>query len=147
MRSIFSRNPRPPKRCAGVVAEVIDRHAAAPVPSGAQEPGPKQPDVAKQPRFDLARAKRAINRGQFSEAETVLREIITLEPKSTAAHELNDRLQKLKEQESARVVPHSARLVSQRSFRGHEMTSLATLTLGLAFFALFFWMVAACNRL
>ena len=129
-----------------MVAEVIDRHAAAPVPSGAQEPGPKQPDVAKQPRFDLARAKRAINRGQFSEAETVLREIITLEPKSTAAHELNDRLQKLKEQEahgSFRIL----RLVSQRSFRGHEMTSLATLTLGLAFFALFFWMVAACNRL
>ena len=30
----------------------------------------------------------------------MLREIIAFEPKSTAAHELNDRLQKLKEQEA-----------------------------------------------
>ena len=40
-----------------------------------------------------------MNRGQFSEAESLLREIIALDPGSAEAHELLDRLQTLKEQE------------------------------------------------
>jgi DNA-binding NtrC family response regulator len=96
----FLTKPTTPDALRGVVAEVINRHAAVPAQSGAREPGPKQSDLAKQLGFDLARAKRAINRGQFSEAETLLSEIIALEPKSTLAHELYNRLQKLKEQEA-----------------------------------------------
>jgi DNA-binding NtrC family response regulator len=96
----FLTKPTTPDALREVVAEVIDRHGPVPVATGAREPAAKQSDDSKQLRFDLARAKRAINRGQFSEAETVLREIIAVEPKSSAAHELNNRLQKLKEQEA-----------------------------------------------
>jgi DNA-binding NtrC family response regulator len=96
----FLTKPTTPDALRGVVAEVIDRHATVPAQSGAREPGPKQSEPSKQLGFDIARAKRAINRGQFSEGETLLRDIIALEPKSALAHELYDRLQKLKEQEA-----------------------------------------------
>ena len=96
----FLTKPTTPDALRGVVADVINRHADVPDPASAREPSPKQSDLSKQLGFDLARAKRAINRGQFSEAETVLRELIALEPKSTLAHELYDRLQKLKDQEA-----------------------------------------------
>ncbi len=73
----FLTKPITPDALRRVVAEVIERHAAAPAPSGAcSEPAPSPRIVAKQIAFDLARAKRAINRGQFSEAEALLREMI-----------------------------------------------------------------------
>ena len=50
--------------------------------------------------FELARAKRALNRGQWSEAEAVLREIIAAEPGSAEAALLLERLEQLKQQES-----------------------------------------------
>ena len=49
--------------------------------------------------FDLARAKRAVNRGEFDEAERLLREVIALDSQSDEAHELLDRLLTLKEKE------------------------------------------------
>jgi DNA-binding response OmpR family regulator len=96
----FLTKPTTPDALRAVVAEVIDRHAAPSGESSARERGPAQSEPSKQLGFDLARAKRAINRGQFSEAETLLRELIATEPKSTLAHELYNRLQKLKEQEA-----------------------------------------------
>jgi DNA-binding response OmpR family regulator len=96
----FLTKPTTPDALRGVVAEVIDRHSAVPPPSGAQEPGAKQSEPSKQLGFDLARAKRAINRGQFSEAEVLLRDVITVNPRSTEAHELLDRLLTLKAQEA-----------------------------------------------
>jgi len=97
----FLTKPTTPDALRGVVAEVIDRHAAVPAAQSAgREPAAQESDVSKQLGFELARAKRAINRGQFSEAETLLREIMTHEPKSTLARELYNRLQKLKEQEA-----------------------------------------------
>jgi DNA-binding response OmpR family regulator len=96
----FLTKPTTPDALRAVVAEVIDRHAAVPAQFGARDPAPKHSDLSKQLGFDLARAKRAINRGQFSEAETLLCELMALEPKSTLAHELFNRLQKLKEQEA-----------------------------------------------
>ena len=50
--------------------------------------------------FDLARAKRAINRCQFDEAETILLEILAGVPESIEADELLKRLQRLKDEES-----------------------------------------------
>jgi hypothetical protein len=50
--------------------------------------------------FDLARAKRALNRGQFSEAEEVLREFRAGDPGSAEVALLLERLEKLREQES-----------------------------------------------
>jgi DNA-binding NtrC family response regulator len=97
----FLAKPTTPDKLRSVVAEVIDRHASIPAQVSIREPvESKQADGSKQLVFDLARAKRAINRGQFSEAESVLRELIALEPKSGLAHELYDRLLRLKEQEA-----------------------------------------------
>jgi len=95
----FLTKPVTPDALRRVVAEVIERHAAppsAPRPAGSS---PTPSDHSKQVAFDLARAKRALNRGEFSEAESLLREIIAFDPGSAEAPELLDRLQTLKEQE------------------------------------------------
>jgi len=95
----FLTKPITPDALRRVVAEVIERHAALPAGAGGAEAAPKRGELSKQVAFDLARAKRALNRGEFSEAESLLREIIVLDPRSAEAAELLDRLLTLKEQE------------------------------------------------
>jgi DNA-binding response OmpR family regulator len=96
----FLTKPITPEALRRVVAEVIERHAAG---REAQVPAPRiasaPPDRSREIAFDLARAKRALNRGQFAEAESLLRELISVAPGSTEAHELLDRLLALKERE------------------------------------------------
>jgi DNA-binding NtrC family response regulator len=96
----FLTKPITPETLRRVVAEVIARHTAAPQ---AEAPAPPlasaPPERSREIAFDLARAKRALNRGQFKEAESLLRELISIAPGSTEAHELLDRLLALKEQE------------------------------------------------
>jgi DNA-binding response OmpR family regulator len=96
----FLTKPITPEALRRIVAEVIARHASA---GGDPHPSietSKPADRSKQVAFDLARAKRALNRCQFGEAETLLHEILAYEPGRTEATELLERLQKLKEQES-----------------------------------------------
>jgi len=95
----FLTKPVTPDALRRVVAEVIERHAAPPSAAGPAGSSPTPSDRSKQVAFDLARAKRALNRGEFSEAERLLREIIALDRGSTEAPELLERLQTLKEQE------------------------------------------------
>jgi DNA-binding NtrC family response regulator len=96
----FLAKPTTPDALRRVVAEVIERHA---VP----ERDDKPPDAARQPTdlsqqiaFELVRAKRAINRGQFSEAEVFLDDLIKRVPGSHETHTLRDRLLTLKAQEA-----------------------------------------------
>jgi DNA-binding NtrC family response regulator len=96
----FLTKPTTPDALRRVVAEVIERHAVPTAPAQPAETSSKPSDRAKQIVFDLARAKRAINRGRFSEAEVLLRDLIALDPRSTEAHDLLDRLLILKEQEA-----------------------------------------------
>ena len=96
----FLTKPTTPDALRRVVAEVIERHAVPTAPAQPAETNSKPSDRAKQIVFDLARAKRAINRGRFSEAEVLLRDLIALDPRSTEAHDLLDRLLILKEQEA-----------------------------------------------
>jgi len=93
----FLTKPITPDALRRAVAEVIDRQAAhsAQPPQAIAEPA----DHSKRIAFDLARAKRALNLGQFSAAEPLLREIIALDPGSREAHELLGRLETLKAQE------------------------------------------------
>jgi DNA-binding NtrC family response regulator len=96
----FLTKPIRPDELRRVIAEVIERHAIAP---GAQRPAEaiaKPAGTKKQLAFDLARAKRALNRGRWSEAEVVLREIRAAEPGSSEAALLLERLETLREQES-----------------------------------------------
>jgi DNA-binding NtrC family response regulator len=95
----FLTKPITPEALRRVVADVIARHAAPPAAARPAESRPTPSDRSKQAAFDLARAKRALNRGQFSEAETLLRESIARDPASAEATELLDRLRTLKEQE------------------------------------------------
>lgn len=93
----FLTKPITPQALREVVADVIRRQADRPPPK--PEAAAKSPDHSKEIAFDLARAKRALNRGEFAEAERLLREIIALDSRSDEAHELLDRLLILKEKE------------------------------------------------
>jgi DNA-binding NtrC family response regulator len=96
----FLTKPTTPDALRKVVAEVIERHAVPHTPVAPAETVPKPSERTPQVAFELVRAKRAINRGQFSEAEVLLRDVITVNPRSTEAHELLDRLLTLKAQEA-----------------------------------------------
>jgi DNA-binding response OmpR family regulator len=93
----FVTKPITPDALRAVVADVIARQSPQEVPADAK--GARLEDRTKQIAFDLARAKRALNLGQFSAAEPLLREIIALDPGSQEAHELLDRLESLKADE------------------------------------------------
>jgi DNA-binding response OmpR family regulator len=93
----FVTKPITPDALRKVVAEVIARQSVEATP--VQSTGAVPEDRSKQIKFDLARAKRALNFGQFSAAEPLLREIVALDPASQEAHELLDRLETLKAQE------------------------------------------------
>ncbi len=93
----FLTKPITPQALRDVVADVIRRQAELPS-APTKEPG-KATDHSREIAFDLARAKRAVNRGEFEEAERLLREVIALDPRSKEGHELLDRLLILKEKE------------------------------------------------
>lgn len=95
----FLAKPVTPADLRAVVAEVIRRNT-----DRALAPQSPETPSAPHPRsfgFDLARAKRAINRGLFDEAERLLREVLAADPGSKEAHEHLDRLLTLKEREGA----------------------------------------------
>ncbi|MHB1561816.1 MAG: response regulator [Isosphaeraceae bacterium] len=91
----FLAKPVTPSQLRAVVADVIARNAAIP----AAAPVPAAPESRPSFGFELARAKRAINRGNFIEAEDLLREILDHDPDAQEARALRDRLIILKERE------------------------------------------------
>ena len=94
----FLTKPITPGDLRAAVSDVIRRHESRPASSAAPAP------AAPPPRsfgFELARAKRALNRAEFEEAERMLREVLAGDPRSEEAHELLDRLIALKEREAA----------------------------------------------
>jgi DNA-binding NtrC family response regulator len=96
----FLTKPIRPEALRRAVAEVIERHAIAlPLPKTAEaaaEPSDRKAQLA----FDLARAKRALNRGQFSEAEALLRAICAADAGPSEAKALLERLEQLKQKEA-----------------------------------------------
>ncbi len=96
----FLTKPITPEALRRVVAAVIARHEASPTDVHPTEPSLKVADRSKQVAFDLARAKRALNRCQFGEAETILEEILDHDPASVEGASLLERVRKLKELES-----------------------------------------------
>ena len=97
----FLTKPITPEALRRVVAEVIERHAdphrRRPA-GGSHAPSPR---IAPSRSRSISRGpSEPFNRGQFSEAEALLRDVIALDPRSTEAHELLDRLLTLKEQEA-----------------------------------------------
>jgi DNA-binding NtrC family response regulator len=97
----FLTKPIRPEALRRAVAEVIERHSAtAPPVLRPAETIQSPADRSKQLAFDLARAKRALNRGEFSEAEAVLRQFRAGDPGSAEVAVLLERLDRLREQES-----------------------------------------------
>jgi DNA-binding response OmpR family regulator len=95
----FLTKPIRPEALRRAVAEVIERHTVAlPLPQPAE--ATQRPDRIAQLAFDLARAKRALNRGQFSEAEALLRGICAAEAGANEAIALLERLEQLRQQEA-----------------------------------------------
>jgi DNA-binding response OmpR family regulator len=93
----FLTKPITPRDLRAVVSDVLRRNQERPDPPGAATKQPTGP-----PRsfgYELACAKRSINRGQFEEAERLLREVLAGAPDSKEAHDLLDRLLTLKERE------------------------------------------------
>ena len=96
----FLTKPIRPEALRRAVADVIERHAIAlPLPK-AVDAAPEPPDRMAQLAFDLARAKRALNRGQFSDAEVLLRGICAGEAGPSEAKSLLERLEQLRQQEA-----------------------------------------------
>ncbi len=96
----FLTKPITPEALRRVVAAVIARHEASPTDVQPPEPSLNVTDRSKQVAFDLARAKRALNRCQFGEAETILQEILDHDPASVEGASLLERVRKLAELES-----------------------------------------------
>jgi DNA-binding response OmpR family regulator len=86
----FLEKPMTPEALRGVVSEVLGRHAASP-PGPAATPPEPAPAAA---RFaeKLARARRALDRREFDEAEFFLGQALGLDPRSAEAAHLRDAL-------------------------------------------------------
>jgi DNA-binding response OmpR family regulator len=99
----FLAKPITPVELRTVVADVLRRHRAEPPPAPvAARPASRE---RRSLGFELARAKRAVNRGEFAEAERLLREVLAEDAHSKDAHELLDRLLTLKEREQNGAFP------------------------------------------
>jgi DNA-binding response OmpR family regulator len=104
----FLSKPIKPDALRAVVAEVLSRHqpAQAPAPSA---PVPRTLDHPAPNALSLARAKRALNRGEFVEAESILKDLARQDPQSEPVAELLARLELLRAQEgpvSFRILRH-----------------------------------------
>lgn len=92
-----------------VVAEVIQRHAAAkePVPTFQ---APETVTAATQFAFNLTRAKRALNNRWFDEAEVFLKQALALQNASAEAHNLLGVLHELRNEHDASYKEYKAAL-------------------------------------
>ena len=103
----FLSKPLSPDALRAVVAEVLDRHAptrSRPEPAAAA--GPVRP--AAQFAADLRRAKQALNRRAFGEAEVLLRQALALNDDSAEAHNLLRVLHELRQEHDASYLEYKA---------------------------------------
>ncbi len=82
----FLSKPLTPEALRRTVVEVLARQVPTPQETTVTKPTPRP--AASQVTETLARAKRALNRREFAEAETVLRQALALDPNLAEAHDL-----------------------------------------------------------
>jgi DNA-binding response OmpR family regulator len=105
----FLAKPVAPDVLRKVVLDVLSRHTARPAPaapSRAVEPV----TTASQFASDLSRAKRALNRRDFEEAEVYLKQAIGLDDRSADAHNLMGVLHELRNEHDASYRSYRAAL-------------------------------------
>lgn len=120
----FLAKPLSPDSLRGVVAEVLDRHAAN--PSGpATRPQAAEP-VTTESQFaaNLTQAKRALNNLWFDEAEVFLKQAIALRGDSAEARNLMGVLHELRNEHDASYREYKAALKADKHFEPakHNMT-------------------------
>jgi CheY-like chemotaxis protein len=124
----FLAKPLVPDTLRKLVAEVVERNAS-PSPSAAPGqvtflPTPLPVTAATQFAADLARAKRALNRRLFDEAEVFLKQATGLRPDSAEAHNLRGVLHELRGEHDASYREYKASLKADRHYEParHNMT-------------------------
>ena len=112
----FLTKPTTPDALRRVVADVIERHA---VPHRAgtagRQPAPSHPIGPGKSRSSSRGPSEPSIAASSVRPKALLRDLIVLDPRSTEAHELLDRLLTLEGAGSTRLVPHPSRLVPQRN--------------------------------
>jgi DNA-binding response OmpR family regulator len=106
----FLAKPLSPETLRKVVADVLARHDAArtELPSHPLEHEPVT--AAAQVAVNLAKAKRALNKRWFDEAEVYLKQAMGLEPKSAEVHNLMGVLYELRNEHDASYREYRAAL-------------------------------------
>ncbi len=118
----FISKPLTPESLRAVVSEVVGRHAA-----NRLSPPSAPPDVvapAIQFNDNMIRAKRALNRRSFQEAEVYLKQAIALNANSAEASNLKGVLHELQNEHDASFREYRAALKADRSYEPakHNMT-------------------------
>jgi two-component SAPR family response regulator len=106
----FLAKPLSPETLRTVVAEVLERHLPARTGPHSRSLEPEPVTVASQFVANLAKAKRALNRRWFDEAEVYLKQAIGLEPQSAEAHNLMGVLHELRNEHDASYREYRASL-------------------------------------
>ena len=115
----FLSKPLTPEVLRKVVAEVLERHAAARVPKAS-----RVVTAAVQFAENMMNAKRTLNRREFDEAEVYLKQAIGLDPNSAEAHNLKGVLHELRNQHDDSYREYRAALKADRHYEPamHNMT-------------------------
>jgi DNA-binding NtrC family response regulator len=109
----FVSKPTTPEALRKVVAEVLARRAQ---PAPPIKPEPKVPPTSDASSDALTRAKEALNRRAFDEAEVFLKQAIGLEPNSAEAHNLKGVIHELRNELDASYREYKAALKADRHY-------------------------------
>jgi DNA-binding response OmpR family regulator len=114
----FLAKPLSPERLRNVVAEVLARHAEDRAEPSDRTPAPAPEPVTVTSQFvaNLIRAKRALNRRWFDEAEVFLKQAIGLDGHSAEAHNLMGVLHELRNEHDASYREYRAALKVDRHY-------------------------------
>lgn len=112
----FLTKPIAPDELRGLVAEVLRRDDRDPPPPALHREPTVPVTVGSQFAENLRRAKGALNRRDFEEAEVFLRQAIALGPSSAEAHNLKGVLHELRREHDASYREYRAALKADRHF-------------------------------
>jgi DNA-binding NtrC family response regulator len=112
----FLAKPVTPDALRSVVADVLARHADQRSDAANLEPQPRSVTAESQFHLNLTRAKQALNRRAFDEAEVFLRQAIALEADSAEAHNLKGVLHESRNEHDASYREYRAALKADRHY-------------------------------
>jgi DNA-binding response OmpR family regulator len=112
----FLSKPISPEALRRVVAEVLERNTVVHAEPGERPPAPEPVTVTSQFVVNLTRAKRALNRRWFDEAEVYLKQAIGLDSDSAEAHNLMGVLHELRNEHDASYREYRAALRADRRY-------------------------------